>query len=51
MVETEGGLSDTEQRTLRDLGDQAGARVVYLVDHSRPLSDAEALAEMKAQRH
>lgn len=40
----EGGLSDVEARALRDLGEQAGAAEVFVVEHIRTLSAEEALA-------
>ena len=42
--QTEGGLDDLEKRALRDLGDMAGAKEVYLIDHSNDLSTDEVLA-------
>lgn len=38
----EGGLSEIEKRALRDLGEMAGGTPVILVDHFRPLGNAEA---------
>ena len=38
----EGGLSEIEKRALRDLGEMAGGTPVILIDHFRPLSNAEA---------
>lgn len=38
----EGGLSEIEKRALRDLGEMAGATLVILIDHFRPLSNVEA---------
>lgn len=39
-----GGLTDVEARALRDLGEQAGAAEVIVVEHNRALSADEALA-------
>lgn len=43
---TEGGLSDIERRALRDIGEMAGGRKVFIVEHSTLLSKNEALAEL-----
>ena len=38
----EGGLAEIEKRALRDLGEMAGGTTVILLEHFRPLSNAEA---------
>lgn len=43
MEKVEGGLTELEKRGLRDLGEQAGAMEVYILEHNRKLSVEEAL--------
>jgi len=43
----EGGLSDIEKRALRDLGEMAGGRKVFIIEHSQRLSMDEALQELE----
>lgn len=43
----EGGLNDIEKRALRDLGEMANAKAVYLVEHDRPLTINEALLALE----
>jgi hypothetical protein len=47
MENLEGGLSESEKRILRDIGEQIGGVHVVLVDNTRPLSEAEALSKLK----
>lgn len=43
IEEVDGGLTEIEKRALRNLAEQAGGTYVSLVDHSRKLSEEEAL--------
>lgn len=43
----EGGLSDIELRALRDVGEQAGAKYVTIINHSRKMENSEALIELQ----
>jgi hypothetical protein len=47
MEGLEGGLSQVEQRGLRDLAEIAGANKVYLVEHGKELSLKEAFELIK----
>jgi hypothetical protein len=42
---TEGGLSDIENRALRDLAEMTGGRSVYIVEHSNLLTISEAFSK------
>jgi len=41
MKELEGGLSETEKRTLRDFAEQAGARSVYIINRTSSMTAEE----------
>ena len=47
MEKQDGGLSDIEKRALRDVGEQAGAKFVTIIDHPNRLSTEKALLELK----
>ena len=47
MEDFEGGLSESEKRILRDIGEQIGGVHVVLVENTRPLSEAEALSKLQ----
>ena len=47
MKEFEGGLSETEKRTLRDLAEQAGGKSIYIVNRTKILSDEEIRGFLK----
>lgn len=46
----DGGLSDIEKRALRDVGEQAGAKFVTIIDHPNRLSTEKALLELKKRQ-
>lgn len=41
MKELEGGLSEVEKRVLRDLAEQAGGAIVYIVNRTKTMSTEE----------
>jgi hypothetical protein len=41
MEELEGGLSEVEKRVLRDLAEQSGGAVVYIVNRTKPMTNEE----------
>jgi hypothetical protein len=47
MKEFEGGLYETEKRALRDLGEQAGGRSVYIVNRTQIMSMEEIQGFLK----
>lgn len=47
MEDTQGGLTDIEKRALRDLAENAGVGVVYIIDGEKRLSNEEALTLME----
>ena len=51
MKEFEGGLSETEKRALRDLGEQAGGRTVYIANRTKVMNNEEiqGFLKMKTQ--
>ena len=46
---TEGGLSETEKRVLRDLGEMAGGTTVILIEHFRTLGHTEASLALRGK--
>ena len=50
MEKQDGGLSDIEKRALRDVGEQAGAKFVTIIDHPNRLSTEKALLELKKRQ-
>jgi hypothetical protein len=50
MEDTEGGLTDIEQRALRDLAEQSGVTRVSIIDGERQLSVPEALYYLENQK-
>lgn len=50
QVESIGGdLAEIEKRAMRDLGEMAGATVVILINHFRPLNNTEAISAIEGQ--
>lgn len=47
MKEFEGGLSETEKRALRDLGEQAGGKSVYIINRTKMMNDEEIQGFLK----
>ena len=45
----EGGLSETEKRVLRDLGEVAGGTTVILIEHFQTLGHTEASLALKGK--
>ncbi|UAY51671.1 rod shape-determining protein [Ferruginibacter albus] len=45
MEPVEGGLVEIEKRALRDVAEQAGAAHIILIEHTRKLSNEEAILQ------
>ncbi|MBT9391983.1 hypothetical protein KLP40_02300 [Hymenobacter sp. NST-14] len=46
MIDLGGGMCEVEKRTLRDIGEQAGGKVVYILPHTKALSAEEAMYKL-----
>ena len=47
MESLDDGLSETEKRVLRDISEQIGGKFVVIVQHTRSLTNIEALSELE----